>query len=363
MNKRIFFIAPYPHGQAPSQRFRFEQYFEFIKNEGFDIEFHSFLSEQTWGKIYKEGSFVSKSMGILGSFAKRFSLLFKLRKVDYIFIHREASMIGPPIFEWIIAKILRKKYIYDFDDAIWLPNYSENNARFHRLKAYWKVKKIIKWADKVTVGNTFLMNYAKQYNQNVAVIPTTIDLENVHNQLNNQDVEPVNIGWTGTHTTMSYLHDLLPVFKELEKEYSFTFTIISNQAPDFPVFPDKEFKSLRFIKWNKETEISDLAKFNIGIMPLTEGPWAEGKCGFKGLQYMALGIPALMSPVGVNKEIIVYGENGFLCETVSEWKKQLINLITDKSLRQTIGNKGRETVAERYSVEANKAKYLELFTS
>ena len=369
MNKRIFFIAPYPHGQAPSQRFRFEQYFEFLKREGEkaiafedqalapggNIEFHSFLSDKTWSKIYNEGSFISKSTGIIGSFAKRFALLFKLRKADYIFIHREASMIGPPVFEWIIAKILRKKYIYDFDDAIWLPNYSDTNARFHRLKAYWKIKKIIKWADQVVAGNTFLMNYALQYNKNVSVIPTTIDLENVHNQLSNHDTEPVNIGWTGTHTTMSYLHDLLPVLKELEKEYDFTFTVISNQPPEF------EFKSLRYIKWNKETEISDLAKFNIGVMPLIESPWAEGKCGFKGLQYMALGIPAVLSPVGVNKEIIVHGENGFLCETASDWKKRLIQLITDKSLRRTIGASGRKTVAERYSVEANKENYLRLF--
>ena len=139
MGKKIIFIAPYPLGQAPSQRFRFEQYFSILEQEGFVVEFHPFLSSKTWNTLYKEGSFIAKTFGMLGSFWRRFILLFKIRKVDSVFIHREASMVGPPIFEWIIAKVLRKKYIYDFDDAIWLPNYSESNAKFHRLKLLWEI--------------------------------------------------------------------------------------------------------------------------------------------------------------------------------------------------------------------------------
>ena len=131
--------------------------------------------------------------------------MFKVRKFDYVFIHREASMIGPPVFEFVIAKVLRKKYIYDFDDAIWLPNYSQSNAKFHRLKAYGKVKSIVRWADKVVVGNAFLADYASNYNDNVQIIPTTIDLENVHNRKTEHQEEVIRIGWTGSHTTMEYL--------------------------------------------------------------------------------------------------------------------------------------------------------------
>ena len=109
MGKRILFIAPYPQGQAPSQRFRFEQYFEALTKEGYTLEFHPFLNDKTWNALYKQGSFFKKMIGMLGSFWRRFLLLFRVRSFDFVFIHREASMIGPPVFEWIIAKVLRKK--------------------------------------------------------------------------------------------------------------------------------------------------------------------------------------------------------------------------------------------------------------
>lgn len=357
MSKRLVIIAPYPQGEAPSQRFRFEQYLEFFEEEGYTTEFHAFLSDTTWKALYKQGSFSAKAFGMVGSFWRRFLLMFKLRSADVIFIHREASMIGPPIFEWIIAKILRKKFIYDFDDAIWLPNFSDSNARFQRLKAYGKVKRIMKWAHEISAGNQYLLDFAKQYNSNVRIIPTSIDLEKVHTIPTNQRVEKPIIGWTGTHTTMGYLDELIPILEELEHTHSFTFRVISNQAPEF------ELKSLEFVKWNKETEIQDLAKINIGVMPLLDTVWAQGKCGFKGLQYMALEIPAVMSPVGVNTSIVEHGKNGFLCSSRDEWKQTLINLIDNESLRTEIGKAGYKTVTQSFSVEANKPNYLKLLNA
>ncbi len=355
MNKKILFLTPYPYAQAPSQRFRFEQYFDILSERGFEIETRSFLSERTWKAMYKEGGLLLKIGGVIGSFFRRFILLFSLYKYNYIFIHREVSMIGPPIFEWLIAKVFRKKYIYDFDDAIWLPNYSQQNAKFHKLKFYGKVRKIIKWADKVSVGNDFLKEFALQFNENVTVIPTTIDLKNVHNLECNQNNLPVNIGWTGTHTTMSYLEDLIPVLKELELEYDFTFTVISNHPPSF------NLKSLRYVKWNKLTEIEDLSKIQIGVMPLRDSDWAKGKCGFKALQYMALKIPSVVSPVGVNNRIINNGKNGYLCVTHEEWKFRLQELLQSKNLRTIIGKEGRETVIKHFSVEAQSENFVNLF--
>ncbi|MCR9172986.1 MAG: glycosyltransferase family 4 protein [bacterium] len=355
MSKRILFIAPYPHAQAPSQRFRFEQYIPALKNAGFDVEVHPFLSAKDWAPLYKEGSFARKGWSMFRSFMKRWVLMTQIRKFDYIFIHREAAMIGPPIFEFVIAKILRKKYIYDFDDAIWLPNYSQSNAKFHRLKAYGKIKKIIRWADKVVVGNAFLAEYAAQFNDQVEIIPTTIDLENVHNQVTKHDDELIRIGWTGSHTTMEYLPLLVPTLKELEKEHPIKFRVISNHPPAL------DLDCLEYIQWNKETEIEDLAAIHIGVMPLEDSIWTKGKCGFKGLQYMSLEIPSVMSAVGVNTEIIENGTNGFLCENEEDWKRTLQELIQDIALRKSIGKAGRKTVKERYSVEANTQKYLSLF--
>lgn len=357
MSKRIFFLTPYPHGEAPSQRFRFEQYFEYLRDSGFEIEQYPFLDDKTWKTLYAEGKIFRKILGVLRSFARRKLLLFKLRKADYIFIHREAAHLGPPFYEWFIAKVLRRKYIYDFDDAIWLPNYSETNARFHRLKAYWKVKYCIKWAHQVSAGNQYLADYALKYNKNIRVIPTTIDTEGHHNILCDHTSVPVTIGWTGTHTTMHYLNEIIPVLETLEQKYNFKLIVISNEKPSF------ELKSLEFIKWKKETEIQDLARIQIGIMPLRHDIWSEGKCGFKGLQYMSLGMATIMSPVGVNTQIIQDGENGFIASTQVEWKEKLELLLNDQNLRENLGKAGRKTILEKYSVIANQKNYLELFNS
>ena len=110
---------PYPHGQAPSQRFRFEQYYNYLDEQEYSYKTYSFYSERTWAIMYGEGKLVQKIVGVLLSFLKRMLLLIQLIPYDYVFIHREALPLGVPFYEWFIAKVLRKKIIYDFDDAIW----------------------------------------------------------------------------------------------------------------------------------------------------------------------------------------------------------------------------------------------------
>ena len=353
-NKSIIFIVPYPHDQAPSQRFRFEQYIPILKNEGYQIHFSPFLDTKTWSALYKEGSILRKIYGIIRSFFRRLKTILFIYKYDYVFIHREASHIGPPFFEFVIAKIFRKPYIYDFDDAIWLPNYSESNARVHRLKAYWKVKYCIKWAGQVTVGNDYLAHYAKAFNSNVMVIPTTIDTVNYHNVNTDYD-QRIVIGWTGTHTTMRFLDFIVPIIKKLEARFDFEFRVISNQKPEY------NLTSLNFVQWKRDTEIDDLNQISIGIMPLEQDIWSEGKCGFKCLQYMALGIPSVVSPVGVNNNIVNNDQNGFLAETPEEWEQALEKLIQSEEERKRVGLNGKETIKKEYSVLAYSQVFLNLF--
>lgn len=355
MNKKskIFFIAPYPKGQAPSQRFRFEQYFEYLQQNGFAISFHSFLSNSTWQLLYSEKNIFFKAFGVLKSFFYRIILLPRLIFAKNIFIHREMTHIGPPIFEFVLAKIFRKKYVYDFDDAIWLPNYSDQNARFQRLKCYWKVKHCIKWADTVTVGNDYLKNYALQYNRNVKVIPTTVDTENYHNRIKKHKPKTkVVIGWTGSHTTVKFLEPIKEVLEQLD---GFEFIVISNQPPPF------ELTNLKFLKWNKSSEIEDLLSFDIGIMPLEDNQWSRGKCAFKAIQYMSLGIPTVVSPVGVNLSLIEDGQNGFIAENRDDWIQKLKLLINDPALRTKIGTNARKTIEKNYSIKSQETSYLNLF--
>ncbi|WP_426490592.1 glycosyltransferase [Hymenobacter sp. 102] len=353
---QILFIAPYPHGKAPSQRFRFEQYFDLLTQAGYKWKLAPFISDSTWAILYKPGHTVAKVSGIVAGFIRRFLLLFTLSNYDYVFIHREASPIGPPIFEWIIAKLLRKKVIYDFDDAIWLANTSETNKIVAGIKWHHKVDAICKWAYKVSCGNAYLRNYARQFNTNALINPTTIDTLNLHNQVRNQRAGgPLVIGWTGTHSTLQYLQQIVPVLAKLEKEFEFEFRVISNQAPNLPL------KSLMYQPWRKESEIQDLLGFHVGLMPLEDDLWAKGKCAFKALQYMALGEPALVSPVGMNTEVVQNGVNGYICATPEEWEQSLRNLLQNPELREELGTQARQTIVERYSVVANWPNFLALF--
>ena len=356
-NKKIIAIfCPYPYAGAPSQRFRYEQYLEVLEQHGFHISYYPFVDTKTNTILYKKGHTFQKIAGVVKGYLCRIVHVVQSRKASYVLIHREAAPLGPPVFEWLLAKVLRKKVIYDFDDAIWLPAISEANRMVARLKWHHKVDSICRWSYKVSCGNPYLCHYAAQFNTSVVLNPTTIDTGHLHNRLKDQETAVPVIGWTGSHSTMRFLDDLVPVLRRLAEQYVFKVLIISNQPPDFAL------DNLEFIRWHPATEISDLLQLNAGIMPLTDDPWAKGKCGFKALQYLALGIPAVVSPVGVNTDILQPGINGYLCRHEKEWHQALATLITDTSLRIAMGQAGRQQVEAHFSVRSNTANFLQLFS-
>jgi glycosyltransferase involved in cell wall biosynthesis len=351
---KIIFFCPYPLHEAASQRFRFAQYIKTLEQE---VIILPFLSEKAWNIYHQKGNVFLKFSYISISFFKRFFQLFSTLNAKYVFIHREAAPIGPPIFEFIIAKIFRKKIVYDFDDAIWLENFNENNRSFQKLKCYSKVNKIINWSYKISAGNEYLAEYARKYNPNVVINPTTIDTENYHNPdlYKVEKFDKVTIGWTGTATTNKYLEFLIPVMEKLSSKHNFYFNVISD------VNPNLEIKNFKFTKWNKETEIENLLRFDIGVMPLTDDIWAKGKCGFKALQYMALEIPAIVSPVGVNEQIVDHEINGFIATTEQEWYNCLDRFLSNKENYNQMGIDAREKIIDYFSVKSNKNNFINLF--
>lgn len=354
----ILFLMPYPQGQAPSQRFRFEQYLGILSSAGHTYKLAAFLSPATWAILYKPGQSLAKAAGIAAGFWRRLGLLLRVPAYDFVFIHREAAPLGPPVLEWLIANVLRKRIIYDFDDAIWLANTSDANRVAAGLKWHHKVTNICRWAYKNSCGNAYLAAYARQFNPSTVINPTTIDTVHLHNQVRDQTAPGrLVIGWTGTHSTLKYLNQIVPVLARLEAEgLDFEFRVISNQPPILPL------RSLVFVPWRKATEIDDLLAFHVGLMPLEDDQWAKGKCAFKALQYMALGIPALVSPVGMNTEVVQNDYNGYVCATAADWETRLRQLLANPNLRQHLGLAARATVVERYSVLANMTNFLQLFT-
>ena len=360
--KTILFITPYPSGAAPSQRFRFEQYYSVLKSKGFTLKWLPFLNTKQYDTIRNNPfSFLSLFYLTLG-LSKRFFQLFLLPSCDFVFIHREASLLGPPCFEWALAKIRRKKIIYDFDDAIWLSDPGESTFISHWIKWKSKTSLLCRISHRLSCGNRYLREFGSKFNPNSILNPTTIDTDHLHNpsihspsQIIPQKNKSIVLGWTGSGSTLIYLKQIEPVIQEIEKLYPIIFLVIADKKPDLNI------TSLLFQKWNKDTEIPDLLHIDIGLMPLTDDLWSKGKCGFKLLQYMALEIPALASPVGVNTSIINQGINGFICNNQQEWKDYLIQLIEDETLRKTMGKEGRKKVEENYSVSSNASNFLSLF--
>ena len=352
---KILFLIPGPLNISPGQRFRFEHYLPLLAKHGFDYTVQSFWSSGAWKILFDKGYVLLKSLGLLKGFGKRCRMLGSLNKYEYIFIYREAMPVGPPVFEWIIAKVFQKKIIYDFDDNIWLKITSSANPHISIIKCQWKVGYICRYSKVVSVGNNFLADYARQYNVDVRIIPTVVNTEKVHNILKDQNELPITIGWTGTFTNFTYLDRVSKIINELKKQYSFRYLIIS----DF----DPKLKNVEYSyqKWNLKTEIADLLSMNIGIMPLYETGISLGKCGFKAIQYMSLGIPAVVSPVGVNRIVVKNRETGFWAESDEEWYRFLERLIIDTELRIKMGVIARKFIVENYSVNATQNLFLDLF--
>lgn len=353
---RVLFLAPYPADESPSQRYRFEHYLPFLQEQAIRYSYQPFLGRSTWKIFFKPGHLPRKAMGVMAGYLRRFFLLFSIPRYDFVFIHREAAPLGPPVFEWLIAKLFRKKIIYDFDDAIWIPSTSTYNKAVAWLKSFSKVSRICKWSYKVVVGNEYLGDYARRFNNRVVEIPTVVNTAMVHNQVQDQLTEQPAIGWTGTFSTLKYLDMVLPVLQELQQETDFIFYVIADKDPQLPL------KQYRFVRWAKETEAADLLRFHIGLMPLYDDELSKGKCGFKAIQYMSLGIPALVSPVGVNVVIVEHGVNGYLCNSPEDWKNSLRSLLKDRELRKMNGEKARQRIEENYSVQATKQSFLDLFS-
>jgi glycosyltransferase involved in cell wall biosynthesis len=356
---KVLIIAPYPPGKAPNQRFRFEQYLDALAEKGIEFSYQPFWSLQVWNIFYQKGHFGLKFFGLLSGIVRRFALLFSVAQYDYVFIHRECLPIGPPILEFLIAKVLKKRIIYDFDDAIWLENNSAANGPIVRwFKFHSKVKHVCRMSHIVVTGNHFLGDFAKRYNAEVRVIPTTIDTERYHNKIKAINGQALMVvGWTGTHSTLIQLESIENELAELQQKTPFELRVICNADPNF-----KKVK-YHFLPWQQSTEIDDLLQFDIGLMPLRNTDWERGKCGFKGLQYMSLGIPCVASDVGANSSIFTHGQDGILIapDKPKEWINQIKRLIVDKELRKSLGANGRETVQHKFSVKSNLNNYLRLF--
>lgn len=356
-HKKILFIVHHRLNRSPGQRYRFEQYLPYLKLKGVEYKISPLIinAEEDFF-LYQSRSVLHKAVIFFKAVMRRLIDVFRAWRYDYVFIYREAFLTGSVFFEKLL-KLSGAKIILDFDDAIWLPDISEANKKLSFLKRPEKINDIIRLSSKVIVGNTYLANYVKPLNPNVYVFPSTIDL-NYYSTLHTHSdkTSPVIIGWSGSHTTIKHFETIIPVLKKIKHKHGRGVKIV--------VYGESNYKNDDFeveaIAWSHETEVKTISSFDIGIMPLPNNQWSQGKCAMKGLQYMGLGVAAILSPVGMNKDVIVNGVNGYLADTEEEWIDRIEELIADSKLRERLGYNGRKTIEEKFSCQVKSDEYLNL---
>jgi len=349
---KILFITPYST-EGASNRYRIEQYLPYLKENGCEYRIRPFVSSEFYRIIYKRGKFFEKVYFFLKALIGRIWDIFLAAHCDIVFIHREACPFGPPLFEWLIYKS-GKPIIFDFDDAIFLENFNPVNRFYNFLKFPSKTKGIIRMSSQVIVANRFLEEYARNFNPNVHILPTSIDTDKFNVKINRPS-KALTIGWIGSFTTAPYLKIIFHAMQILSRRHNFVLKIVGAGKDIFI----KDVK-IENIAWQLDREVEDFQTIDIGIYPLEDSLWARGKAGFKAIQYMAVGVPVVASPIGMTRELIQDNVNGFLADSEEEWIVKISRLIEDTGLRQLVGLNGRKTIEAKYSVAINAHKYMEI---
>jgi len=352
---RLLAVVPSMHDTSPGQRFRIEQWEPRLRQRGIDITYAPFENQDLHALLYQTGNMGRKLAQVSRGLARRLSLLRSVRGFDCVYVFREAALLGPAVFERLITR-MRVPMVFDFDDAIFVSYRSPSNGYLSYLKFAAKTKTICRLASHVMVGNSYLADYARQFNTQVTIVPTTIDTEKYSLRRNRTSEVPV-IGWTGSFSTVQHLDTLRGALQKLAQHEHFRLRVIG--TPQYQL----EGVDVEAIPWRSETELEDLSPIDIGVMPLPNDAWSKGKCGLKALQFMALGIPTICSPVGVNMDIVHDGENGFIAETEADWIEKLGRLLRSVKLREEMGMAGRSTVERNYSAIAQVPRVYEVFAS
>ncbi|WP_284651814.1 glycosyltransferase family 4 protein [Flavobacterium terrisoli] len=348
---KVLYLTKYTRKGA-SSRMRSYQFFPNLEQHGMQITVRPLFNDEYLTQLYNEEK-ISKG-NLLKCYLKRFFVLFSVLKYDKIVVEKELFPYLPAWPEIILSKI--KGYIADYDDAIF-HNYDLSTNRVIRFFLKRKIDVVMKNSQLVVAGNEYLADRAKSAGaQNIIRIPTVIDLDR-YSVKNDYSSDQIKIGWIGSPSTLWHLKPFTDLFNELVALHNVKIIIIG-ATEKFGVT-----HNIEYINWSEESEVAEMLKFDIGIMPLTETPWVMGKCSFKLIQYMGCALPVVASPVSMNNEVVDVGVNGFLATTPEEWKVALEKLIFDESLRKRFGQAGRKKVEEIYNLETNSGKIIKILAS
>lgn len=355
---KVLALSSYPV-EAAATRFRVGQYVGPLADQEIEIDLRPFLSGGQFRSLYNGSGLAGKLAGTAGSIAGRIKELASASRYDLLFVQREAMPFGPGVFERLFQVFGRLPMVLDLDDATYVryvsPTYGQLGSA---LKFFGKTDKLIDRSDLVICGNRYISEYVEGRGKRSVVIPTIVDTDLFHPVERKNEV-PV-IGWIGTHSTFQFLKPLFPILTKLAEKHRFRVRIVGAGNPE-PAVPGVDTE---YLDWSLEREISDFQSLDIGLYPLeTEGSldpaWLAGKSGFKAIQYLAVGVPFVMSPVGVCSEIGDDGKTHLLASTAEEWYEALEKLLTSPKVRQNMRAAGREHSLQNYSLRRQADRLAE----
>lgn len=344
--RSVLLLSPYP-SSGPSHRVRLEQYLPYLSAHGVHATVHSLLSEDGYGS-----SGPQLVLAVAGGLLGRLRDVLSARAYDAVLVHREATPLPTAAVERALART-SMRLVFDFDDAIYLPQPRPRSALSRWLRSPAKFPAMIAAADQVIAGNALLAGRAAQYARSNTVIPTTVDTDRIVPRRRPAG-DSVVIGWIGSRSTAPYLDAVVPAIRRvLASHPNARFEMVG--APLRPGLGERA--SAR--PWSLDREVEDLQVFDVGIMPLADDEWTRGKCGYKALQYMSSGLAVVSSPVGVATEMIEEGRTGMLATSEDDWIVALTRAVEHAELRRTMGERARAFVVERYSLRVWAPRFLE----
>lgn len=346
--KKILALTKYDNLGA-SSRLRTYQYLDHLDND-IIIKISFLFSNKYIERFYSKKFYLHL---VFYSYFKRLLFLPRVFKYDLIIIEKEILPFFPSIFEYLFY-VFKIKYIVDYDDAVF-HTYDQHKTKLIRRLFSNKIKNVMSFSYKVICGNKYILDYAKTSKaSNLVYLPTVVSNKRYSrflkkNQSNKND--KIVIGWIGTPYTSKHLYIYISLFEKISKELNVCFRFIGLKKGSF------KYKEFEFIDWSEESEVSHISSFDIGIMPLNDDSFSKGKCAYKLIQYMALSIPVIGSPVGANEQVIKQNTNGFLANSLNDWEFYLKKLILDSDLRKKMGNEGRKIFLDNFSLESKTDLY------
>jgi glycosyltransferase involved in cell wall biosynthesis len=351
MKKRIIFFTRFGQ-QGASSRMRLLQYLPWIESAAIESVVSPLFDDAMLLQKYQHGGY--SSLDLLSAYWRRIHALMERHRFDLVWIEKEALPWFPAWFErWLLR---RAPYVMDFDDAIF-HNYDLHRSACVRRVYGRRIDRLMAGARLVIAGNRYLADRATAAGARwVEAIPTVVDLTRyAAKQMYSVNTKPL-IVWIGSPSTVHYLLELAESLDALAKRLPFTLRVIGCGAL---TMPGVDVESL---PWSADTEATAIAECDVGIMPLRDTPWEQGKCGYKLIQYMACGLPTVASPIGANRDVVIEGETGFFADTASDWVEKMELLLCDAALRQRLGQAGRARVESEYCLQRTAPRLLYLLT-